>query len=94
MKWNNPIAIHVSDLYYSITSTRDAESFILGHWFLFKNETLNATVMACLLSWDGNVELAERARHHFVEAARSAGILICDGGQTHHAAITMQKVAA
>ncbi|RCS22965.1 DUF982 domain-containing protein [Phyllobacterium salinisoli] len=81
MKWTSPIAIQAHDVYHSISGTKDAEIFILGNWCLFKHENLNTTIMACLLSYDGNVDLAERARLHFIEAVRSAGILVCDGEQ-------------
>ncbi|GGA94035.1 hypothetical protein GCM10011491_22810 [Brucella endophytica] len=79
MKWNSPIAVQVSDVYHSISSTKDAEYFILGNWFLFQPRVLNDAIIACLLSYDGNEDLAGRARKHFIEAVRSAGILVCDG---------------
>lgn len=81
MNWKKPVAVYISDMFVSIFNTKDAERFILRHWKIFKPEQLDRTVMACLLSWDGNEKLDAVARGHFIEAARTAGILICDGDQ-------------
>jgi len=78
VKWKIPVAVYINDTFYSIFDTHEAEKFFLRHWIVFRPEHRDPLIMACLLSWGGHTELAAKAREKFVEAAESAGILICD----------------